>query len=115
LKTVGKTQASLRCVALRCVALRCVALRCVALRCVALRCVALRYVTFGTLEVSQEKEKFSRFHNQKTLLFVLSYTFFSALQLLLWSKDQYYFVLGINLIISELYSYKYKLVNPSDQ
>jgi|SaaInlStandDraft_4_1057021.scaffolds.fasta_scaffold05213_8 hypothetical protein len=26
---------------------------------------ALRCLPFGTLEVSQEKEKFSRFHNQK--------------------------------------------------
>ena len=41
---------------------------------------ALRCLPFGTLEVSQEKEKFSRFHNQKTLLFVLSYTFFRAMQ-----------------------------------
>ena len=41
---------------------------------------ALRCLPFGTLEVSQEKEKFSRFHNQKTLLFVLIYSFFRAMQ-----------------------------------
>jgi len=55
LKTVGKTQASLRCVALRCVALRCVALRCVALRCVALRCVALCNIRY-TRSLSRERK-----------------------------------------------------------
>ena len=75
-----------------------------------------RYVTFGTRDFLKRKVFLAvGFITKKTLLFVSSYTFFSALQLLLWSKDQYYFVLGINLIISELYSYKYKLVNPSDQ
>ena len=81
----------------------------------ALRCVALRYVTFGTLEVSQEKEKFSRFHNQKTLLFVLSYTFFRAMQPIFMVKISTFLCFTYLLIISALYSYFYKLGNRSDQ